>query len=64
MILLTLFVLQLALAVYAYIQVDKNEGRVDPFIEETMTDAFKNYNNNKETREAFDFVQQEVTTDT
>lgn len=57
--LLIIFFIQLAIGIYAFMQIDKSDGNIQPLIKDTMTKAYEHYNNDKETREAFNFVQQE-----
>lgn len=57
--LLTIFALQLAVGIYAYVQVNE-DGDVTPLVERSLKSAFDEYNDSNEVREAFDVMQKEV----
>ncbi|GLV41921.1 Tetraspanin 39D [Carabus blaptoides fortunei] len=56
--LLTIFALQLAIGIYAYVQV-KEDGDVRPLVERSLESAFVEYEKSNEVREVFDVMQKE-----
>lgn len=56
--LLTIFALQLAIGIYAYVQVNE-DGDVRPLVERSLRSAFDEYEKNNEVREVFDVMQKE-----
>lgn len=56
---MTIFALQLAVGIYAYVQVNE-DGDVTPLVERSLKSAFDEYNDSNEVREAFDVMQKEV----
>lgn len=58
--LLTIFAIQLAIGIYAYLQVKESDGDIKPFLEESMMKSFKQRDQNKEVAEFFDVIQKEL----